>query len=359
MAIEESRINSKFSGPILITGHTGFKGAWLTELLQLLSIEIAGYSLEPVENSLYNQLNHHGKFLEEYDDIRDSESVTKFVSKVKPEVIFHLAAQPLVLDSYKDPIKTFTTNVTGTANVLEAGFNCESVKVIIVATTDKVYENLNTGKKFQESDPLMGKDPYSASKVGTEQAVSAWRQISKISGGPIVTSVRAGNVIGGGDVSNNRLLPDLVRAFSNSEDILIRNPSSTRPWQHVLDPLTGYLLTAKAALQGNDIRALNFSNQSASLRVEDVVNIALQSWGGSTPRQISFSPQSKDESEAEMLDLDSSLARSTLGWSSEWTQEEAVRSTINWWKTVYSGIKSPKEACRDDLKLINQALLGL
>lgn len=359
MAIEDSRIISKFSGPILITGHTGFKGAWLTELLQLLSIEIAGYSLEPVENSLYNQLNHHGKFLEEYSDIRDSKSITKFVSKVKPEVIFHFAAQPLVLDSYKDPIKTFTTNVTGTANVLEAGFNCESVKVIIVATTDKVYENLNTGKKFQESDPLMGKDPYSASKVGTEQVVSAWRQISKISGGPIVISVRAGNVIGGGDVSNNRLLPDLVRAFSNSEDILIRNPSSTRPWQHVLDPLTGYLLTAKAALQGIDIRALNFSNQSASLRVEDVVNIALQSWYGSTASRISFGLQSKDDSEAEMLDLDSSLARSTVGWSSKWTQEEAVRSTINWWKTVYSGIKSPKEACRDDLKLINQALLGL
>jgi CDP-glucose 4,6-dehydratase len=350
---------TNLSRPIVVTGHTGFKGAWLTELLQALSVEIAGYSLEPLNNSLYSKLNHQGKFFEKYGDIRDLKSTSRFISAAKPEVIFHLAAQSLVLESYKDPVNTFTTNVTGTANLLQAGFNCDSVRVIIVVTTDKVYENLNAGRKFKESDPLMGKDPYSASKVGTEQVVSAWRQISKVSGGPLVISVRAGNVIGGGDISPDRLLPDLVRAFSTSKEVLIRNPSSTRPWQHVLDPLVGYLMTANFALQGKDQRSFNFSNEATSLPVKEVVDIAAKSWGGSASQLISLSSTLKVESEAQTLDLDSTLAQSVLGWRSYWSQDEAVRSTIEWWRAIESGTKSPKQASSEDIKKINQVLLGL
>jgi len=350
---------SNFSGPIVVTGHTGFKGAWLTELLQTLSIEFAGYSLEPIDGSLYSKLNHRGKFYEKYADIRDLKSISRFIATVKPEVIIHLAAQPLVMESYRDPLNTFTTNVTGTANLLEAGFSCDSVKVIIVATTDKVYENLNTSRKFKESDPLMGKDPYSASKAAAEQAVSAWRQISKVSGGPTVISVRAGNVIGGGDISRDRLLPDLIHAFSTSEGVLIRNPSSTRPWQHVLDPIVGYMMTAKFALDGNDVRSLNFSNQSPSLSVKEVVDIASNTWGDSASDLISFSQTTKDESEAQILDLDSNLAQSLLGWRSNWTQDEAVRSTVDWWKAVESRAKSPKEITIENIDKIDQMLQGL
>lgn len=328
------------------------------ELLRGLSIEAAGYSLAPKPNSLYLNLNHEGMFQEAYADIRDYEKLVSFISEIKPEVIFHFAAQPLVLDSYKDPINTFTTNVTGTVNLLEAGFKCESVRAIIVVTTDKVYENLNTSNKFKESDPLMGKDPYSASKVGTEQAVAAWRQISKISGGPAVVAVRAGNVIGGGDVSPDRLLPDLVRAFSSKQKVLIRNPNSTRPWQHVLDPLVGYLQTAGYLLNGHDLRAINFSNSSRSLNVREIVDIASKTWGIPKDSLVTFNTSPNDESEANALDLDPTLAESILGWKPMWNQEEAVVSTVNWWMSVNEGSKSPREACLMEIDAAFRAFEG-
>lgn len=350
MNVRELKVGSLISGPVLVTGHTGFKGAWFTELLSALAIDVSGYSLKPQPDSLYEGLNHKGVIREKYADIRDLKKLSKFVSQVKPEVIFHFAAQPLVLESYKDPINTFTTNVTGTANLLEAGFKCESVKTIIVVTTDKVYENLNSGSRFKESDPLMGKDPYSASKVGTEQAVAAWRQISKVYGGPKVVAVRAGNVIGGGDISRTRLLPDLVQAFSSGDKVAIRNPESTRPWQHVLDPLIGYLQTAEHSLQGNDLRALNFSNSSTSLSVKEVVQIASRKWGNAAESLVTFSSTTPDESEALALDLNSALAESILGWKSRWSQEQAITSTIEWWVAVKGRGKSPREACLVDLE---------
>ena len=356
--MENTRLRTQISGPVVVTGHTGFKGAWFTELLHYLSIEIAGYALEPVPGSLYSRLNHRGKFPEECGDIRDLTKLSKFIDQIRPEVIFHFAAQPLVLDSYKNPLNTFTTNITGTANLLQAGFLCDSVKAIIIVTTDKVYENLNTGIKFKESDPLMGKDPYSASKVGTEQAVSAWRQISKISGGPKVVSVRAGNVIGGGDVSATRLLPDIIRAISKDAKVRIRNPSSTRPWQHVLDPLVGYLQTADYVLKGNDVRAVNFSNSSSSLTVIEVLEIAAQHLGISVDSLASFDFEPANESEAGALDLDSSLAQTLIGWNSNWTQHEAVVSTIDWWTSVIKKEKTPRESCLADLELLNRKFSG-
>jgi CDP-glucose 4,6-dehydratase len=204
----------------------------------------------------------------------------------------------------------------------------------------------------------MGKDPYSASKVGTEQAVSAWRQISKISGGPKVISVRAGNVIGGGDVSVDRLLPDLIRAISKDAKVTIRNPKSTRPWQHVLDPLVGYLQTADYVLKGNDVRAVNFSNTSSSLTVMEVLEIAARHLGMSVESLANLNLEAADESEAGVLDLDPALAQSLLGWKSNWTQHEAVVSTIDWWTSVIKKEKTARESCLADLELLNRKFSG-
>ena len=350
MNIEIPTRKNKISGPVLITGHTGFKGAWLTELLQALSVEVSGYSLEPLQDSLYTKLKLQGKFREEYADVRNLDKLTKFVSETKPEVIFHLAAQPLVLESYSQPITTFGTNVMGTANLLQAAFGCDSVKVVVIVTTDKVYENKGKVIRFTEQDPLGGKDPYSASKVGAEQAVVAWRQIKSISGGPKVIAVRAGNVIGGGDISVDRLLPDLIRAFQSGIVTDIRNPSSTRPWQHVVDPLAGYLLSAEHLLADNDIAALNFSGIQKSETVSKVVEVAISRWGGNARDYVTIRANNESGAESTNLDLDSSMAHNHLGWVPQFTQVQAVEKTIDWHKAVESKLLKPSEACERDLR---------
>ena len=180
------------------------------------------------------------------------------MAKYTPGAIIHMAAQPLVLESYRIPRETFETNVMGTVNILDAAFATEFVKGIIVVTTDKVYRNDNLGMKFVESDALVNKDPYSASKVGTESVVAAWQQISKVSNGPKVVATRAGNVIGGGDWADDRIIPELIRGFSTNSKVIVRNPKSTRPWQHVLDPLVGYVMVLEAVLAGEQIASMNF-----------------------------------------------------------------------------------------------------
>lgn len=356
MSIGNQGANHLFSGPVLVTGHTGFKGAWFTSLLRTLSIEVAGYSLEPAPNSLYLQLNHAEKIRQLFADVRDLSKLTEFVFDTRPEVIFHFAAQTLVLDSYKDPMGTFSTNVMGTVNLLEAAFKCDSVRAVIIATTDKVYRNDNLGKQFKEDDPLMGKDPYSASKVGTEQVVSAWQQIAKNSGGPKIIAVRAGNVIGGGDISAKRLLPDLVSAFKERKIIEIRNPENTRPWQHVMDPLVGYLQTAMYALADGDLPAFNFSSNTKSLRVREVAQIACDAWGLDARDYVKYGARNNTKTEAENLDLDSSLAREIMHWESKWTQEQAIQSTIQWWKNTTLGGIHPKEMCQEE---IDKSIKGL
>ena len=351
MEIEKLTKKAKLSGTVLVTGHTGFKGAWLTELLQALTLEVVGYSLESLPNSLYSQLNHRGKFREEFADIRDLDRLTKFVSDTRPEVIFHLAAQSLVLESYSQPVATFSTNVMGTVNLLHAAFACDSVKVVVVVTTDKVYENKEQVVQFKESDSLCGKDPYSASKVAAEQAVVAWRQIQSISGGPRVIAVRAGNVIGGGDVSANRLLPDLIRAFQTGEPVDIRNSSSTRPWQHVVDPLAGYFLAAEMLLAGNDIPALNFSANERSESVADIVEVAINTWGDNARDLVVIKPNQETGVESKNLNLDSTKAHDLLGWVTQFTQIEAVKKTIDWHKAVNNKTLSPSEACAENLHL--------
>jgi CDP-glucose 4,6-dehydratase len=257
-----------------------------------------------------------------------------------------------VLESYRLPKDTFDVNVMGTVNVLDSAFNTDSVKAIVVVTTDKVYRNDNSGRAFIESDPLEGKDPYSASKVGTEAAVAAWQQIQRTSGGPRVVAVRAGNVIGGGDWGDNRLLPDLIRSFSSGRKMAVRNPASTRPWQHVLDPLIGYLSTLEAILGGEEISSVNFGPDTQSLAVSEVVKVAVKTWGLGTNIELGSSvPQSTTE--AVSLDLNPKYAKNILGWEPCWSQEEAVISTVQWWNKVLNQEVTPVDACLDDVRKVH------
>ena len=315
-------------GPILITGHTGFKGSWLTFLCKQLGLQVYGLSLPAETGSMYERLDLSGTNPEVYCDIRDSKKIFKAINEIEPAAIIHLAAQPLVLESYRSPIQTFETNVMGTANILDAATKIKSVKIVGVATTDKVYLNANLGNSFKEDSPLGGKDPYSASKVGTEQVVNAWQQISKLHNGPRIVSMRAGNVIGGGDFANDRLLPDLIRASLFNMPTEIRNPDSTRPWQHVLDPLLGYLLFIEASLSGNKTTALNFSPKEKSLSVSEIVDI----FNSRFPTvNVKLKRDSDPVKEAKLLELDSTLATRQLQWNPKLTQEKAINQTIDWW----------------------------
>ena len=238
----------------------------------------------------------------------------------------------------------------GTVNILEALVNVKSINKVIVATTDKVYKEKLLKKGFKESDSLGGKDPYSWSKIGSEAAVGAWRQISFNNGKPLITSVRSGNVIGGGDLSNNRLLPDLIKSFISNTNIEVRNPESTRPWQHVLDPLAGYLLS----LQSDDHeKAFNFSPNSKSLNVRKVAEIASNAWGN---KNEIYYHMGNSPLESRTLNLNSSKAHKMLGWQNICTQEEAIVSTVDWWKHVTSKSLTTKEAC---LQNISELLNGI
>lgn len=342
-------------GPIMVTGHSGFKGTWLTFLLEQLKISVVGYSLPPEKDSLFARSDRVGAIPETFAEIRDQQSVKRFMEEHKPSVVIHLAAQPIVLQSYKSPLDTFEINVIGTANVLNSAFSMRSVKVVGVVTTDKVYRNDNSGHAFIESDPLGGKDPYSASKVGAESVVAAWQQVKKQSQGPEVIAVRAGNVIGGGDWAPDRLIPDLLRAFITESKIILRNPESTRPWQHVLDPLVGYLMAIEKILEGEAIEALNFGPDSKSLSVNKIAEISSRIW----PLQSGIDTSQKDLDkplESLSLELNSSLARKILNWSPIWSQEEAVISTFNWWNDVLNNGVKPEIACRKEIDFMLKSL---
>lgn len=314
--------------PILVTGHTGFKGTWLTLLLKELGVEVVGYSLQAKENSMYDRLELEGHIPEIFADIRDEKSLQDFLNIHKPSSIIHLAAQPLVIESYKSPKETFDINVMGTANLLQAASKVQSIEAILISTTDKVYKNQNTGRRFIESDPLEGVDPYSASKVATEAVIRSWQNI--LEGQVRIISGRAGNVIGGGDYSENRVLPDCVRARESTTTLTVRNPNSIRPWQHVLEPLSGYLI----ALGFGEELAYNFGPKDKSdLKVLEVIDLFKQ--------ELDFSYQiSEDEQtqyEATLLSLDSTSARTHLKWNPTYTQVEAISMTGVWWEKAFSG----------------------
>ena len=351
MPSEDLRGLGKLNGPVLITGHTGFKGTWLTFLLEKLGVPSIGFSLPPERDSLFSRIHNSKEPTGEYGDIRNPHALQTIFNKQRPSAVIHLAAQPLVLRSFTMPIETFETNSMGTANLLKVASEFSSVKSIIIATTDKVYDNDESGKFFKESDPLRGKDPYSASKVAAEAAVDAWREISKLNGGPKITSVRAGNVIGGGDWAENRLLPDAIRSFSKLESLVVRNPNSVRPWQHVLDPLIGYLKVLSRSLHEEefDVRAVNFSPRESGLSVRKVVEVAEQSWPQRT--SVDFGQEESNmKKESGILNLDSSFAEQEFGWIPKWTQEEAVISTVLWWRDHLLNDIDAKTLCQRNIE---------
>ena len=334
------------TGPILVTGHTGFKGTWLTLLLDELGIETVGYSLPAEKDSMYERLKRNGSIVEEFGDLNDKKKLDDFISSTKPDYVLHLAAQSLVLESYRNPAKTFETNVMGTINVLESAFRVENMVAVGIVTTDKVYRNSNTEKKFVETDPLQGKDPYSASKVATESVIQSWRKIREISGGPRLTTLRAGNVIGGGDFAKNRIIPDLVKGLISNEIVEIRNLNSTRPWQHVLDPLLGYLVALAEVSESSS--EYNFGPDEASYSVSKLLEIVNVNFPNRIKTRVSNETNSILESQ--FLDLDSNFAKKNLGWHPVWDQEKAIISAFNWWTSYLDKKMDPIDISKSDIR---------
>jgi len=322
----------------LITGHTGFKGAWLTLILRERGHLVSGISLPPEAGSLFERVNV-GKFLENdiHCDIRHLKNLTSHFERINPDVVIHLAAQPLVRESYKNPIETFETNVMGTVNVLKASQQLKQLKSQLIVTTDKVYKNIGKSSGYLETEPLGGQDPYSASKAMADIATQSW--ISSFEIAPTAIA-RAGNVLGGGDVCADRLMPDLINSYSSGITPKLRAPNSIRPWQHVLDCLNGYLMLVEAVVEKKIDGAWNFGpDENQSKTVADVASIAAKVWGveKSWENDLGNHPH-----EATMLILNSNKARTKLGWSDKLTFEETVEWTTNWHKNVNSG-KDPLE----------------
>lgn len=333
---------------VLITGHTGFKGSWLSLWLLELGANVIGYSLEPpTEPNLFDSIKLKNKITHILGEVRDENHLFTVFEKYKPEFVFHLAAQPLVRLSYTEPKLTYETNIMGTINVLEAVRKTKSVKVCIIITTDKCYENKEWIYGYREIDSMGGYDPYSSSKACAELVVSAYRnsffnpkdygKIHNIA----LSSVRAGNIIGGGDWGKDRLIPDCVKTLSQSNIINIRSPQATRPWQYVLEPLSGYLLLG-SKMYKNEKRyssAWNFGpNDNDIITVEEIVKLVIQNWGnGGYKVDTSSQPH-----EAGLLKLDTSKVRTFLGWKPVYNIYETIKRTINWYKYFYNGVEKEK-----------------
>ncbi|MFT6915515.1 MAG: CDP-glucose 4,6-dehydratase [Motiliproteus sp.] len=332
---------STYSGRrILITGHTGFKGSWLSLWLQRLGASVTGYALAPLtEPSLYELSEFSGDSV--IGDIRDQHNFAKHLERSQPEIVFHLAAQPSVLVSYADPLETFSTNVMGTANVLEACRQCASVKAVIVVTTDKCYENQEWLWGYRENDTLGGRDPYSASKACAELVAQSYRRSfcsgTDTQGQPtlLVATARAGNVIGGGDWTSDRLVPDIMRAAALEIPVQIRNPASSRPWQHVLDCLCGYLLLGQGLLKGQVelAEAWNFGpDLDGNLGVGEVAQLISNHW----PQSTTLYPDVTDKPhEANLLMVDSTKARTKLKWQPVWDIQTTLMHTTHWYRAYY------------------------
>jgi len=322
---------------VFLTGHTGFKGSWLLCMLNLLGAQVKGYALEPTDNlNLFSQVKGDTQCESVIADIRDKDRLKKEISEFKPDFIFHLAAQPLVRRSYEIPAETFEVNAIGTANLLDAVLELENPCSTVIITTDKVYENKEWIYPYRENDVLGGYDPYSASKACAEIIVNSYRQsFFSTEGQNIIkglASARAGNVIGGGDWATDRIIPDVIKALENNEDILVRNPASVRPWQHVVEPLTGYLLLgAKLAAQpGLFSEAYNFGPSIAdTLKVEDLVKLAIEAWGSGSYKIMD---QGKQLHEAGLLKLDINKAADKLNWTPHLTSTEALSWTVGWYR---------------------------
>jgi len=322
---------------VFITGHTGFKGTWLTMWLKELGAEVCGYSLEPNTNpSMYSICNVEDDIISVFGDIRDEYNLYVAMREFNPDIIFHLAAQPIVRLSYQEPKLTYETNVIGTLNVYEAARKCNSVQAIVSITTDKCYENKEWVYGYRETDSMGGHDPYSSSKGCVELLTASYRRSFFEEKGILLASARAGNVIGGGDWAEDRLIPDFVKGVSKNEPIIIRNPLATRPWQHVLEPLSGYLWLGAELLSGKSELATGWNlgpKDSDVLSVEDILKESIKEWGkGSYELDSLANPH-----EANLLKLDISKARAELKWTPVNNVYKTVHNTIEWYKNYYEG----------------------
>ena len=319
---------------VLITGNTGFKGSWLALWLQQLGAEVIGYALEPdTTPSHWELLNLNCRHY--VDDIRNAASIERVVKEIKPDVIFHLAAQPLVRLSYEQPVVTWTTNVVGTVNLLNASRNIENLAGIVVVTTDKVYENPEHGIPFQEDEELGGSDPYSASKAACELVVQSFRKSFFNGQRTMVATARAGNVIGGGDWAKDRLIPDVVIASSNGEPVKIRYPNSIRPWQHVLDSLSGYLCLAQRMIAG-DTSVEGAWNFGPDIAQQNSVSDVLIKMNALWPELVWDIEKEMQPHEAVLLQLNCEKARKHLNWSPIWLFDETAEKTASWYQRFYS-----------------------
>lgn len=325
---------------VFVTGHTGFKGSWLTLWLHSLGAEVIGYSLPPnTEPALYNVLNLQDKCVSVFGDIRDREHLNKVILEHQPEIVFHLAAQPIVRLSYHEPVETYETNVIGSLNILEAARKCSSVKALVSVTTDKCYENKEIEHPYCECDPMGGHDMYSSSKGCVEIMSSSYRRSFLSSGVHYsMATARAGNVIGGGDWAQDRLIPDCIKCINENKAIEIRNPNAVRPWQFVLEPLSGYLLLGQKLLEHGPKFAEGFNfgpNSESVLTVEAVTKKVVSHYG----RGELVIDKKDNLHEANLLMLDINKAKNVLDWTPTYDIEEAISETVEWYRRFYSGVE--------------------
>lgn len=340
---------------VLLTGHTGFKGSWLAIWLHKLGAKVSGISLPPTTEPSLFTLAEVEKLCESYFcDIRDAFALSKLIKAARPEIVFHLAAQSLVRASYRQPLETFASNIMGTAHLLDVLRGLDSVRIAVMVTSDKVYRNNEWHYPYREDDTLGGHDPYSASKAASEIVIASYRDAFLSSQGVAVASARAGNVIGGGDWSENRLIPDAVRAWKTGQPLEIRNPQSIRPWQHVLEPLNGYLTLAQKLWQQPELAgAYNFGPQTdEAVTVRQVVELARKAYDNG---EVSYGNSAEGPHETDWLTLEIAKARESLGVTPKWTLVETVNRTIAWYRAQNAGA-SARNLCEAEIA-VYEALL--
>lgn len=343
---------------VLVTGHTGFKGAWLAIWLESLGARVTGISLPPQTSpSLFDLAQLASRMESHFLDIRDHGGLRERLASSQPEIVFHLAAQALVRRGYRQPQETFAVNVQGTVNLLDAVRTSGSVRTVVAVTTDKVYRNLETPLPYRETDTLGGHDPYSASKAAAEAAIACYRSSFLAEAGIAVASARAGNVIGGGDWSEDRLIPDAVRAWSSGQALTIRRPGAVRPWQHVLEPLLGYIRLAECAWKDPNLAdAYNFGpNTHEAATVRSIVTLARRAYGKG---DVVWGDGSEGPHEAGWLALEVAKARQDLGVVPRWTVAESVERTLRWYRDGSEGLAAADLCFRDIAEFEARAQLG-
>jgi CDP-glucose 4,6-dehydratase len=325
---------------VLVTGHTGFKGGWLSTILTMLQADVSGLALSPdSEPNLFQSARINEGMTSYIGDIRDLQLVKNVIEEVRPEIVFHLAAQSLVRESYLQPVETFSTNVLGTVHLLDVVRNNDSVRAFVCVTSDKCYENNGTVWSYKETEPMGGHDPYSASKGCAELAITAMRESFFENESCNIASARAGNVFGGGDWARDRLIPDLILAFAEGKQGLLRNPDYIRPWQHVLDPLSGYMMLAQGLWNEGEKYAegWNFGpDQDSEISVSEIADQLVRIWDNDSS-WASIDSKERHMKEANYLKLDCSKTKQKLGWKPRWNLEQGLKKTTDWYKAFLNG----------------------